>query len=60
MATLKIKIQGLKGIPADTIKLSFKGKTLNNDDTVEKIGIKDTDFIVCSIQAANSIPKSKG
>ena len=44
---------------AETLKVVFKGKTLNNDDTVEKIGIKDTDFIVCMNQVAKPAPKAK-
>lgn len=44
---------------ADTLKVVFKGKTLNSDDTIEKIGIKDTDFVVCMNQVAKPAPKPK-
>lgn len=44
---------------ADTLKVVFKGKTLNGDDSVEKIGIKDTDFVVCMNQVAKPVPKPK-
>ena len=44
---------------AETLKVVFKGKTLINEDTVEKIGIKDTDFVVCMNQVAKPAPKPK-
>jgi hypothetical protein len=28
----------------------YKGKTINNEDTVEKLGIKETDFLVVMTQ----------
>lgn len=46
-------------MPAETLKVVFKGKTLNNDDSIEKIGIKDTDFVVCMSQVAKPAPKPK-
>ena len=47
MAALKQKIQEAKNLPAETLKIVYKGKTIsNNDDTIEKIGIKETDFVI--------------
>ena len=47
VATLKQKIQEAKNLPAETLKIVYKGKTIsNNDDTIEKIGIKETDFVI--------------
>ena len=37
---VKGKIQESKGLPADTLKIVFKGKTVNNEDTIEKLAIK--------------------
>jgi hypothetical protein len=31
---LKAKIQETKNIPADSLKIVFKGKTINNEDTI--------------------------
>jgi uncharacterized ubiquitin-like protein YukD len=59
VTVLKAKIQEIKGMSADTLKVVFKGKTLNGDDSVEKIGIKDTDFVVCMNQVAKPVPKPK-
>ena len=56
---LKNKIQEAKGMSAETLKVVFKGKTLNNEDSVEKIGIKDTDFVVCMNQVAKPAAKPK-
>ena len=56
---LKTKIQEVKGMPAETLKVVFKGKTLNNEDSIEKIGIKDTDFVVCMNQVAKPVAKPK-
>jgi hypothetical protein len=50
--TLKAKIQEAKGMPADTLKIVFKGKTAANEDTIEKLAIKETDFIVVMAQVA--------
>jgi len=47
---LKAKIQQAKNIPADSLKIVYKGKTINNEDTIEKIGIKETDFLVVMSQ----------
>jgi hypothetical protein len=38
--TLKNKIQEQKGLPADSLKIVYKGKTINNEDEIEKLGIK--------------------
>ncbi len=46
-------------MPAETLKVVFKGKTLNNEDSIEKIGIKDTDFVVCMNQVAKPVAKPK-
>lgn len=63
---LKGKIQESKGLPADTLKIVFKGKTVNNEDTIEKLAIKETDFIVVMAQVAvltsscrNRLPKPR-
>ena len=37
----------------------FKGKTVNNEDTIEKLGIKETDFLVVMGQVAKPPPKPK-
>ena len=37
-------------MPADTLKIVYKGKTVTNEDTIEKLGIKETDFIVVMAQ----------
>lgn len=39
-------------MPADTLKIVFKGKTASNEDTIEKLAIKETDFIVVMAQVA--------
>ena len=53
MATLKNKIQEAKNLPAESLKIVFKGKTIaNNEDTIEKLGIKETDFLVIMSQIA--------
>lgn len=39
-------------MPADTLKIVFKGKTAANEDTIEKLAIKETDFIVVMAQVA--------
>ena len=59
VATLKNKIQEAKSMPADSLKIVFKGKTVNNEDTIEKLGIKETDFIVVMSQVAKPAPKPK-
>lgn len=41
-------------MPADTLKIVFKGKTVANEDTIEKLAIKETDFIVVMAQVAVS------
>jgi len=46
-------------MPADSLKIVFKGKTVNNEDTIEKLGIKETDFIVVMSQVAKPPPKAK-
>lgn len=56
---LKEKIKVEKGHPVESQKLIFKGKTTNNEDTIEKIGFKDTDFLVVMTQVAKPQPKSK-
>jgi hypothetical protein len=43
-------------MPADTLKIVFKGKTAANEDTIEKLAIKETDFIVVMAQVAVSLP----
>ena len=53
VATLKNKIQEAKNLPAESLKIVFKGKTIaNNEDTIEKLGIKETDFLVIMSQIA--------
>lgn len=47
---MKTKIQEAKGLPADSLKIVFKGKTVANEDTIEKLAIKETDFIVVMTQ----------
>lgn len=37
-------------MPADSLKIVFKGKTVANEDTIEKLAIKETDFIVVMTQ----------
>jgi len=37
-------------MPADTLKIVYKGKTVTNEDSIEKLGIKETDFIVVMAQ----------
>lgn len=32
--TVKTKIQEAKALPADSLKIVFKGKTVNNEDTI--------------------------
>lgn len=63
---LKEKIKVEKGHPVESQKLIFKGKTTNNEDTIEKIGFKDTDFLVvmtqvavCQHQSRNHSPRAK-
>jgi hypothetical protein len=46
-------------MPADSLKVVFKGKTVNNEDTIEKLAIKETDFIVVMSQVAKPAPKPK-
>lgn len=46
IGTLKQKIEADKGFTAETMKLIFKGKTTSNDDQVEKLGLKENDFLV--------------
>lgn len=46
-------------MPADTLKIVFKGKTASNEDTIEKLAIKETDFIVVMAQVAKPQPKPK-
>lgn len=46
-------------MPADSLKIVFKGKTVNNQDTIEKLAIKETDFIVVMSQVAKPVPKPK-
>ena len=56
---LKAKIQETKGLPADTLKIVFKGKTVANEDTIEKLAIKETDFIVVMAQVAVTFTLSR-
>jgi hypothetical protein len=44
---------------ADSLKIVFKGKTVNNEDTIATLGIKDTDFFVVMNQVAKPAPKVK-
>ena len=46
-------------MPAESLKIVFKGKTVNNQDTIEKLAIKETDFIVVMSQVAKPAPKPK-
>lgn len=57
--TLKTKIHEVKGLPVETLKIVFKGKTVNNEDTIEALGIKESDFIVVMTQVAKPQPKPK-
>jgi hypothetical protein len=41
------------------LKLVFKGKTVINDDTILKLGIKETDFLVVMTQVAKPLPRAK-
>jgi hypothetical protein len=50
VAVLKNRIQEAKGMPADSLKIVYKGKTVTNEDTIEKLGIKETDFLVVMAQ----------
>lgn len=56
---LKNKIQEAKGMAADSLKIVFKGKTVNAEETVEKLGVKETDFMVVMAQVAKPAPKPK-
>jgi hypothetical protein len=47
---LKEKVKTEKGFPIESQKIIFKGKTTNNEDTIEKLGIKETDFLVVMSQ----------
>lgn len=57
--TLKTKIHEVKGLAVETLKIVFKGKTVNNEDTIEALGIKESDFIVVMTQVAKPQPKPK-
>lgn len=46
-------------MPAESLKIVFKGKTVNNEDSIVQLGIKDTDFIVVMSQVAKPPPKPK-
>ena len=41
-----------KGHPVDSQKIIFKGKTTNNEEKIEKLGLKETDFLVVMTQVA--------
>ena len=43
---LKNKIKELKGYEIESQKIVFKGKATNNADELEKIGVKEGDFLV--------------
>ncbi|KAJ2359496.1 UV excision repair protein rad23 [Coemansia sp. RSA 2618] len=44
--TVKAKVEESQGFPADTQKLVFSGKILKDDQTIEEIKIKESDFMV--------------
>ena len=53
METLRNKIEEAKGLPAASLKIVYKGKTVtNNENTIEELGIKETDFLVVMSQVA--------
>lgn len=49
---LKEKIRDEKGHPVDSQKIIFKGKTTTNEETIEKLNLKETDFLVVMTQVA--------
>ena len=46
IADLKQKIESEKGIAAEIQKLSFKAKTLKDEEAVGKLGMKSRDYLV--------------
>lgn len=53
---LKEKIREEKGHPVDSQKIIFKGKTTTNDEKIEKLALKETDFLVVMTQVAVPLP----
>ncbi|KAJ2289131.1 UV excision repair protein rad23, partial [Coemansia sp. RSA 2706] len=52
IATVKKKVEAAQAIPADSQKLIFSGKILNDKQTIEEIGIAEKDFmVVMSVKA---------
>jgi hypothetical protein len=43
---LKTKIKNQKGFEVDSQKIVFKGKSTTNTDDLEKLGVKEGDFLV--------------
>lgn len=52
IADLKARIEAEKGFTVESMKLIFKGKTTANNDQLDKLGLKETDFLVVMNQVA--------
>jgi hypothetical protein len=46
-------------LQADSLKIVFKGKSVNNEDTIGTLGLKETDFFVVMNQVQKPAPKVK-
>jgi len=54
IGNLKQRIEADKGITAESMKIIFKGKTTKDDESLEKLGLKETDFLVVMSQVSVS------
>ncbi|KAJ2658983.1 UV excision repair protein rad23 [Coemansia sp. RSA 1199] len=57
--TVKEKVEKSQGFPATTQKLIFSGKILSDDQTIEGIKIKESDFIVVMTTKPKAVAKPK-
>ncbi|GAO50140.1 UV excision repair protein Rad23 [Saitoella complicata NRRL Y-17804] len=57
VAQIKAKIEEEKGYEAKNQKLIFSGKILGDEKTVEEVGVKEKDFVVCMVSKPKAAPK---
>ncbi|BFZ61135.1 UV excision repair protein rad23 [Saitoella coloradoensis] len=57
VAQIKAKIEEEKGYEANNQKLIFSGKILGDEKTVDEVGVKEKDFVVCMVSKPKAASK---
>lgn len=52
VGSVKEQIHSLKAFPLDGMKLIHAGNVLTDDRTVDSVGVKEGDFLVCVVRKA--------